>query len=100
MCAANRNVRTKEFKEQYDRLPARIRELADRAFALFRENPNHPSLELHNLHDTARGSHRRNSVAVSITRQYRAIFAQDDGDNVWYWIGTHSDYNGFTGRSS
>ena len=32
--------------------------------------------------------------------QYRAIYATDeDGVNVWYWIGTHADYDVFVGNA-
>jgi hypothetical protein len=30
--------------------------------------------------------------------QYRAIYVLgDDGVNVWYWIGTHADFDVFAG---
>jgi hypothetical protein len=29
--------------------------------------------------------------------QYRAIYAVADGKNVWYWVGTHAEYDIFTG---
>ena len=40
----------------------------------------------------------RNSSSVSITMQYRAIYTVDGTDNVWYWIGTHADYDVFIGK--
>ncbi len=94
----NRNVRTAQFRAQYGRLPERIRALAVAAYAKFRQDPTHPSLRLHELEDMARGRHRRGSKSVSVSMQYRAIYVEDRGDNVWYWIGTHADYDAFTGR--
>ena len=44
------------------------------------------------------GQHEAGSVSVSITRQYRAIYVRQGEVNVWYWIGTHADYDTFTGR--
>jgi mRNA-degrading endonuclease RelE of RelBE toxin-antitoxin system len=94
----NSNVRTADFREQYDRLPDDIKKLAKAAFKRFCENPAHPSLRLHELKDLKRGHHRRNSFSVSITMHYRAIYAVDDTENVWYWIGTHADYDVFVGK--
>jgi hypothetical protein len=38
-------------------------------------------------------------VSISVTIGYRAIYVTDeDGTNVWYWIGTHADYDTFTGK--
>lgn len=91
------NVRTARFKEQLSRLPPNIQEAAKLAFRLFLEDPNHPVLDNHMLHDSKRGRHRRNSRAVSITRKYRAIYVTDGPTNVWYWIGSHEDYNNFVG---
>ncbi len=97
--SANRNVRTKEYKAQLARLPERIRRLADAAFREFLKDPSSPGLALHDLQDHKRGQHRSGSKAVSVTLRYRAIYVEDGGDNVWYWIGSHSDYNVFTGRN-
>ncbi len=97
--SANRNVRTKEYKAYLARLPERIRRLADGAFQEFLKDPGSPGLALHDLQDNNRGQHRAGSKAVSVTLRYRAIYVVDGGDNVWYWIGSHSDYNIFTGRN-
>ena len=46
----------------------------------------------------ARGSIGRESISVSVTIGYRAIYVVRNNGNVWYWIGTHADYDKFTGR--
>lgn len=96
--AGTANKRTRNYREQLQKLPPHIRDLADAAFQLFRQNPRHPSLRLHNLSDTHTGKHRAGSRSVSITMQYRAIYVVDGDTNVWYWIGSHNDYENFTGR--
>ena len=95
---SRRNVRTAEYREREARLPERIRRLSERTFATFLANPAHPSLRLHALEDDGRGRHLAGSTSVSITMQYRAIYVVEDDTNVWYWVGTHNDYDGFTGR--
>lgn len=32
--------------------------------------------------------------------QYRAIFVDIAGINVWYWTGTHAEYKNFTASKS
>lgn len=92
-----RNVRTREFRYLYGELPVRIRALGLKTYELFLQNPQHPSLGLHALKNNSRGSHTDDSFAVSITMRYRAIFFADGNVNVWYWVGTHADYDRFTG---
>lgn len=92
------NVRTGEFRKQFERLPKEIQELAVQAYRLFLDDPHHPMLGNHAPQDTKKGDHREGSRAISITRCYRAIYVVDGPTNVWYWVGSHSDYNNFTGN--
>jgi mRNA-degrading endonuclease RelE of RelBE toxin-antitoxin system len=82
----------------YGKLPRQIRELAIQTYALFLRDPSHPMLGRHTLDDIARGRHRSGSWSVRITQKYRAIYAVDGNTNVWYWVGSHNDYENFTGR--
>jgi hypothetical protein len=79
-------------------LPERIQRLATAAFHLFEDDPDHPSLRLHPLDDMKKGRHENGSVSVSLTGGYRAIYVVRGNVNLWYWIGSHSDYNTFAGR--
>jgi hypothetical protein len=92
----NRTTRT--FRELYSNLPKSIRELCRSKCLVFNDDPKHPSLRSHELNDNSKGSHKNDSVSIAITMRYRAIYVvDDDGMNVWYWIGTHDDYDTFTG---
>jgi len=79
-------------------LPDRIQKAAKTAYALFQKDPSHPSLNHHALNDTKKGQHQKGSYAVSVTARYRAIYVKDGSTNIWYWIGSHEDYNSFTGK--
>jgi hypothetical protein len=92
------NVRTGGYKKLLAGLPAGVRFLADEAFKLFLANPSDPILKNHPLEDTKKGRHRKGSRAVSVTYRYRAIYVIDGPTNVWYWIGSHEDYNNFVGK--
>lgn len=94
----NRNCRTRGFKELFAKFPKRAQELATAAFRQFVADPDHPSLRRHPLEDSDKGRHRAGSFSVSITMRYRAIYAVDGTVNVWYWIGSHNDYENFIGK--
>ena len=90
--------RTQGFKEMFDNLPAKVQERAKAAHRLFLEDPNNSALGLHPLHDTK--DNPRHSMAVSIGYRYRAVFVTDEeGVNVWYWIGSHADYDKRFGKN-
>jgi hypothetical protein len=80
------------------KLDSRVADLAAAAFAAFQRDPEAPVLHNHALDDCHRGRHQTGSRAVWVSYRYRAIYVVDGDTNVWYWIGTHEDYNIFTGR--
>jgi hypothetical protein len=68
----------------YDGLPEAVRSLADKKYALFQDNPFHPSL----------GLQQKGEVwTVDIGRSYRALAWREGNDFHWYWIGSHEAYN-------
>lgn len=74
------------FWDAYEKLDKQTRERARKAFALWTENPFHPSLRFKNV-NTEEGA-----WSVRITRGVRAL-GKMDGDTVtWFWIGKHDDY--------
>ena len=95
-----KNRTTRQFREQYGVLPPAIRDAVRQACVLFERNPSHRSLRLHELRESKRGDHAPSTFSVSVTMQYRALFIVVEGINVWYWIGSHAQYNRFTGSSA
>jgi hypothetical protein len=73
-----------DFWTCYHALPAPIRDLADKAFELLKENPQHPSLHFKKVG-------RFWSARVSLN--YRAIGVDAPDGIVWFWIGTHTEYD-------
>jgi hypothetical protein len=75
---------TPQFWRCYRNLPAEVQGLADRCYAMLRENPRHPSLHFKKI----------GSVwSVRIGLHYRALAVDDANTMVWFWIGSHSDYD-------
>jgi hypothetical protein len=95
--APARNRGTPEFWERYRRLPPHIRQRARSAYRAFLANPNHPALRRHPLEDSSKGRHRTGTSSVSINMQYRALYIVEGQVNVWYWIGSHNDYDNLIG---
>jgi hypothetical protein len=71
------------FWETYQRLPVNIRKLADQCYEILKSNPRHPS-----LHFKKTGKY--NSVRVGL--HYRALAVQVSEGLLWFWIGTHDEY--------
>lgn len=94
---SRRNQRNAQFHELFGRLPARIQVLARQKFQLFLTDPAHRSLRVHRLQDTSRPGVVDDSFSVSINMQYRAIYCVVGDTNVWYWIGSHAEYDTLLG---
>ena len=72
------------FWEAYGKLPENVRALADKNYALLKENPRHPSLQFKKV---------GRFWSVRVGSRYRALAVQVDEDLLWFWIGSHSDYD-------
>jgi hypothetical protein len=83
-----RHFTTPSFWESYDRLPLEIQELADKNYKLLKDNPGHPSLRLKKA---------KKYWSVRIGRRYRAVAVELDEGLLWFWIGTHAEYDRFFG---
>ena len=70
----------------FDALPAAVQTLARRSYALLRQDPGHPSLQL-----KAVANGRFRSVRVGL--HHRALGVPVAGGIHWFWIGSHADYD-------
>jgi hypothetical protein len=78
---------TERFREALGYLPANVRRRARDAYRVFRENPAHPSLRFKRVHPTLP------IYSARIGLGYRALATVDDNVAVWFWIGTHAEYD-------
>jgi hypothetical protein len=77
------------FWKCYHALPAEIRELADKNFALVQADPAHPSLHFKKV-----GRYRSARVGL----RYRALAVEVDDGLLWFWIGDHAEYERLVNR--
>lgn len=79
---------TSHFWKGYKALPEDIRELARKNYELLKSNSTHPSLQFKKLVG------KRIVWAVRVGDHYRALGRErEDSTLVWFWIGTHEEYN-------
>jgi len=61
-----------------------VRELADKSFELVKTNPRHPSIHFKKI-----GDYR----SARVDLHYRALGVDVEGGILWFWLGTHADYD-------
>ncbi len=78
---------TPRFWAAYRELPERMQERAREAYKAFRDDPRHPSLQFKKVHDT------EPIYSVRVTLAYRALGLLQKDEIVWFWIGSHVEYD-------
>ncbi|NJK44997.1 MAG: hypothetical protein HC933_12545 [Pleurocapsa sp. SU_196_0] len=71
----------------YRDLPDDVRQAARVAYQTFVRNPRHPGLQFKRI------GLREPMYSVRITLNYRAIGLLEDDTVIWWWIGSHADYD-------
>jgi len=78
---------TRGFRKAYAKLPEEIRRQAREAYRIFRMNPRHPSLRFKKVNE------KTNTYSARISLGYRALGTLKGSRIVWFWIGSHADYD-------
>ncbi|WP_089726615.1 hypothetical protein [Candidatus Thiosymbion oneisti] len=78
---------TKQFRKVFSVLPKQIQNQATKAYRQFKEDPWHPSLRLKQIHPSIP------IYSVRIGKGYRAVGQRNGNSILWFWIGSHEDYN-------
>lgn len=82
-----KNRRTKKFRDAFERLPLAVQKQAREAYRLFKENPYYPSLHFECIDRQA------SIYSVRIGLHYRAVGIREGNTMIWFFIGSHEDYN-------
>jgi len=83
---------TKRFRQAFEQLPPQPQRQARQAYRLFQQNPYHPSLRFKQVHAT------KPIYSVRAGLGYRALGVRDNDDIIWFWIGSHADYDKLISR--
>jgi mRNA-degrading endonuclease RelE of RelBE toxin-antitoxin system len=82
-----KSITTTAFRKTYAHLPTQIRERAYEAYLQFKEDPSHPSLRFKKIHSELP------IYSVRINKNYRAVGQLDKDTVIWFWIGSHAEYD-------
>lgn len=72
------------FWEGYARLPEKIQLRAKKQYLLWLEDPSHPSVRFKKVGEY---------WSARVTGNYRAVGILDGDTVVWFFIGTHAEYD-------
>jgi mRNA-degrading endonuclease RelE of RelBE toxin-antitoxin system len=86
------NRTTKQFRKQLGDLPEEVQRQARKAFKLYETDPNHPSLNFERLN--VRGEY----YSARVSQQYRVLAKRKPDHMLWFWIGTHDEYEKLLSR--
>ncbi len=78
---------TRRFRELLAALPAHVQQQANDAYALFRASPHHPGLRFKQVHA------KPPTYSARVGIGYRAVGVAAGDSIIWYWIGSHADYD-------
>jgi hypothetical protein len=82
-----RHFASPDFWAAYRNLPEALRNLADKNFALLKSEPRHPSLHFKKVGKL---------WSARVGLHYRALATEVEGDLIWFWIGSHAEYDRLT----
>ena len=75
------------FWKNYNSLPEQVQQLADKNYALLRADSFHPSLHFKKV------GKNKQLWSVRVGEHYRALDLDKSEGVVWFWIGTHAEYD-------
>lgn len=85
------SIVTADFLDGFSRLPSEIQQQARAAYRIWRAHPSHPGLRFKPIqgHDGL--------YSVRVGRGWRALGRLEGDTVIWFWIGSHADYDGLIG---
>lgn len=81
---------TKQFRDLFRALPKEVRATGRKSYKLFKRNPFHPSVRFKKIEG--------NTYSARIGIGYRAVGIMTGDDVVWFWVGSHANYDKIIGK--
>lgn len=78
---------TRQFRDLLETLPAAVRRQTRAVYRQFRVDPSYPGLRFKQVHTPPP------TYSVRIGIGYRAVGVLDGGIVIWFWVGSHADYD-------
>lgn len=83
---------TIKFWKAYTQLDSVIQEQARASYRLFRDNPQHPSLQFKKVHASLP------IYSARVNLNHRAVGILEENEIIWFWIGSHDAYEKLLAR--
>lgn len=78
---------TEKFRKCFESLPNSVQEEARRVYSKWKANPYDERLKFKKIHG------KGDIYSVRIGLNWRAICTKTEDKVIWFWIGSHSDYD-------
>jgi len=78
---------TTQFRKAFADLPEQVQEQTRKAYRQFKQEPNHPSLRFKKVHPELP------IYSARISKNYRAVGQLDENVVIWFWVGSHAEYD-------
>jgi hypothetical protein len=78
---------TSDFRSAFNALPERIKQNAKKAYQLWVKDPFHPGLAFKRVGKVSE------SYSLRVGLGWRALGTKKEGAMVWFWIGSHAEYD-------
>ena len=79
------SITTSRFRLAFARLPKNQQEATRQAYKQLKKDMAHPSLHFKLI--------RNNIYSARVSIKYRALAVKQDDTYVWFWVGSHADYD-------
>nr|WP_275994400.1 hypothetical protein [Argonema antarcticum] len=68
-------------------LPEQVQEQTREAYRQFKQDPSYPSLRFKKVHP------KLPIYSARINRDYRVVGQLDEDTVIWFWVGSHAEYD-------
>jgi hypothetical protein len=68
-------------------LPEKVQEQTRKAYRQFKQDPSYPSLRFQKAYP------KLPIYSARINRDYRAVGQLDEDTVIWFWVGSHTEYD-------
>lgn len=78
---------TAQFRELFADLSKPVQEQTRKAYRQFKQDPSYPSLRFKKVHP------KLPIYSARINKDYRAVGQLEDDTVIWFWVGSHAEYD-------
>ncbi|RCJ21715.1 hypothetical protein A6S26_23380 [Nostoc sp. ATCC 43529] len=78
---------TAQFRKAFRDLPEQVQKQTRQAYRQFKQDPGHPSLRFKKVHPELP------IYSARISRSYRAVGQLEGNAVIWFWVGSHAEYD-------